>query len=423
VNAFIRFLRSLRVARAGVYIYLSYKAPEWFARLLRRAPPGDRTKAHERAAREILACTLSLRGVIIKVSQVIATRSDVFPPPYIEILKQCHDAVPSVDFETIRTAIEAELGRPLGEVFVAFEETPIASASLAQVHEARLHDGRRVAVKVQYPGIEKVVYTDLANVRRACRVYEYFDPQPIELLPLLEEITKHLALELDFRREADCADRVREIFRREGGVVVPEIYREFSSQRVLVMEFVEGIKITDVDAMKRAGLVPAEVMGDLMAIFVQMVFAAGFFHADPHPGNLFVRANRDIVLIDFGLSKELPEGFGLGMFELLFSLMTLNESAMVRAFQELGFGTKTGETDSFHALARRMMRRSEANQFDGELTEEMTGGLFEEIRENPIVTVPSDFVLVGRVFSLLAGIAHTLGSRANVLSAMGASAR
>lgn len=422
MNALIRLLRSSRIAWSGVYIYLTYKLPEWTRRLLRRGPPQDLTRTHERAAREILACTLSLRGVIIKMSQVIATRSDIFPPPYIDILKQCHDAVPTVPFETIESAVEGELGRSIDEVFAEFAREPIASASLAQVHEARLHDGRRVAVKVQYPDIEKVVYTDLANVRRACRVYEYFDPQPIELLPLLEEVTKHLALELDFRREADCADRVREIFRREGGVVVPEIYREFSSERVLVMEFVEGIKITDVDAIKKAGLDPTEVMADLMGIFVQMIFAAGFFHADPHPGNLFVRPNRDIVLIDFGLSKELPEGFGLGMFELLFSLMTLNESAMVRAFGELGFGTKTGDTDSFEALARRMMRRSEANQFDGELTEEMTGGLFDEIRENPIVTVPSDFVLVGRVFSLLSGISHTLGSRANVLSAMGASA-
>ncbi len=421
MNALIRFLRSLRIAYSGLYIYLTYKVPEWGRRLLRLGPPDDLTKTHERAAREILACTLSLRGVIIKVSQVIATRSDIFPPPYIEILKQCHDAVPTVSFDVIRSAVERELGQPLDAVFAEFAPIPIASASLAQVHEARLHDGQRVAVKVQYPDIEKVVYTDLANVRRACRVYEYFDPQPIELLPLLEEVTKHLALELDFRREADCADRVREIFRREGGVVVPEIHREISTERVLVMEFVDGIKVTDVDAMKSAGLEPTEVMADLMAIFVQMVFAAGFFHADPHPGNLFVRPNRDIVLIDFGLSKELPEGFGLGMFELLFSLMTLNESAMVRAFTELGFETKSGETDSFATLARRMMRRSEANQFDGELTEEMTGGLFDEIRENPIVTVPSDFVLVGRVFSLLSGISHTLGARANVLSSLGAS--
>ena len=153
-----------------------------------------------------------------------------------------------------------------------------------------------------------------------------------------------------------------------------------------------------------------------------MILAAGFFQADPHPGNLFVRPNKDIVImLDFGLSKELPEGFGLGLFELMFSMMTLNESAMIRAFEELGFETKNGDNETFLLITRRMMRRSDTGRFEGEFTEEMTDELFEAIRENPVVTVPSDFVLVGRVFALLSGIAHTLGHRANVLEAMGAS--
>ena len=126
------------------------------------------------------------------------------------------------------------------------------------------------------------------------------------------------------------------------------------------------------------------------------------------------------MLLDFGLSKELPEGFGLGLFELMFSMMTLNEAAMIRAFQELGFETKTGDPTTFVAIAHRMMDRSDSGRFEGEFTKEMTDELFEAIRENPVVRVPSDFVLVGRVFSLLSGIAHTLGYRANVLETMGA---
>lgn len=425
MNAFTRVWRSLRIAWTGLVLYSIYKLPARARKLLGRPEPDEAywNRVHTRAAHVILDCALSLRGVIIKVCQVVATRADVFPPPYVEILKGCHDAVPARPFEVIRAAVERELGKPLHAIFERFDETPLASASLAQVHRARLHDGREVAVKVQYPDIERIVRTDLANVRRACRVYEFFDPQPIELLPLLEELTDHLELELDFLREADSADRVRDIFARDGGVVVPEMYREFSSRRVLVMELVDGMKITDVAAMRAAGLEPSQVMDDLMQIFVKMIFAAGFFQADPHPGNLFVRPNRDIVVLDYGLSKALPEGFGLGLFELIFSLMTLNESAMVRAFGELGFETKTGDDDTFKALARRMMSKSEANAFEGEFTEEMTGGLFEVIRENPVVVVPSDFVLVGRVFSLLSGIAHTLGHRANVLTAMGAGGR
>ncbi len=434
MNLATRARRSGRIAFTAAALWCLYKVPEYGRRLLRRPPPEDRSATHERAARLVLGCALSMRGVIIKMCQAIATRADIFPPPFIEILKQCHDAVPPKPFDVIRGAVERELGKPLDAVFVEFDPVPLASASLAQVHRARLVDGRAVAVKVQYPDIEDVVRTDLANMRRACRVYEFFDPQPLELLPLLTELTTHISLELDFAREADSADRVRALFADDPGVAVPGMFREWSTRRVLVMELVDGIKVTEREALVAAGLDPGDVVQDLMHVFVRMILAEGFFQADPHPGNLFARPLRrasgedgergarvQIVLMDFGLSKELPEGFGLGLFELMFSMMTLNEAAMVRAFEELGFQTKTGESDTFVAIARRMMARSDTGRFEGEFTEEMTDELFEAIRENPVVSVPSDFVLVGRVFSLLSGIAHTLGHRANVLEAMGAS--
>jgi predicted unusual protein kinase regulating ubiquinone biosynthesis (AarF/ABC1/UbiB family) len=409
------------VARTGAWIWLLYKVPDFFRFVLRRPAPKSRTATHHRAARSILSAALDLRGVLIKACQAIATRADVFPPPFVETLKQCHDAVPPKPFEVIREVVEKELGKPLSAVFAEFEPEPVASASLAQVHRARLHDGRSVAVKVQYPDIEALVRTDLANMRRACQVYERFDPQPIPLLPLLTELTRHLEFELDFVREAESADRVRELFAQDRSVKVPGIHREWSTRRVLTMELVDGMKVTDLEALRAAGLDPSAVVQDLMRIYTRMILAAGFFQADPHPGNLFVRPDGQIVVLDFGLAKELPEGFGLGLFELMFSMMTLNEAAMVRAFGELGFRTRTGDTSTFIQIARRMMKRSDTGRFEGEFTEEMTDELFEAIRENPVVEVPSDFVLVGRVFSFLSGIAHTLGHRANVLEAMGAS--
>ena len=153
-----------------------------------------------------------------------------------------------------------------------------------------------------------------------------------------------------------------------------------------------------------------------------MILAYGFFHADPHPGNIFVNPDAEgrpvFTLLDFGLAKELPEGFGLGIFELMFSMMTFNESAMLRAFDELGFETRTGDKDTYLTIARRMISRSESGRFQGEFTEEMTDDMFEAIRENPVVKVPTDFVLVTRAFALLSGIAHSLDQRANALDAM-----
>jgi predicted unusual protein kinase regulating ubiquinone biosynthesis (AarF/ABC1/UbiB family) len=322
----------------------------------------------------------------------------------------------------IKAQVEHELGKPLTELFKNFETTPIASASLAQVHAATLHDGTEVAVKVQYPDIEDIVRTDVANMRRACRIYEWLDPQPMELLPLLEELATHIGYELDFEREAKSAERVKKLFENNKRVLVPQIYPTLSSKRVLTMQWLRGIKITEKQQLIDVGLKPREVLQDLMHIFVHMIMADGFFQADPHPGNLMVTPEGKIIVLDFGLSKELPSGFGLGLFELMFSMMTLNEAAMIRAFKELGFATKNNDNRTFIAIAKRMLRRSDTGRFEGEFTEEMTGELFDAIREDPVVSVPSDFVLVGRVFALLSGIAHTLGYRANVLQAMGAGA-
>jgi predicted unusual protein kinase regulating ubiquinone biosynthesis (AarF/ABC1/UbiB family) len=421
MNAATRLRRTLVVARTAATLWCLYKLPAAWRRL--RGLPEQKGRqldpTHERAARRVLACALDLRGVIIKTCQAVATRSDQFPPAFVNELKQLHDAVPPKPFAVVREVVERELGKPLGAVFERFDEAPIASASLAQVHGARLRDGREVAVKVQYPDIEEIVEVDIRNLRRACRIYERFDPQPLELLPLLDELVKHVALELDFRREGESAERVRRLFAADDRVRVPEIHAEWSTRRVLVMERVSGMKVTDKDALVAAGLDPADVVQDLMRVWVRMIMAEGFFQADPHPGNLFVTPEGRLVLLDFGLSKELPEGFGLGLFELMFSMMTQNESAMLRAFQELGFVTKTGDPSTFLLITRRMIDRSESGRFEGEFTEEMTDELFEAIRENPVVRVPADFVLVGRALGLLSGIAHTLGSRANVLQAMG----
>jgi predicted unusual protein kinase regulating ubiquinone biosynthesis (AarF/ABC1/UbiB family) len=420
MNLATRARRSAKVGWTAALVWSSYKVPAWL-RALSGRPPRSKTELsaqHERTARRILALALEMRGVMIKMCQALATRSDVFPPEFVEHLKQCHDAVPPKPFDVVRGVVERELGKPLDAVFSEFDREPLASASLAQVHRARLVDGREVAVKVQYPDIEDIIRTDLANMRRVCRVYELFDPQPLELLPLLTELTDHIGFELDFRREADFGARVRELFAEDDHVLIPETYPEYGTERLLVMELVRGIKITDKPAIEAAGLDPADVVQDLLHVYVRMILAAGFFQADPHPGNLFVTEEGRIIVLDFGLSKELPEGFGLGLFELMFSLMTFNETSMLRAFEELGFRSKTGDSSTFLLIARRMVSRSESGSFEGEFTEDMTDELFEAIREDPIAQVPSDFVLVSRVFALLSGIAHTLGSRANVLAAM-----
>ena len=415
-----RVWRSSRIGYTAGCVWLRYKLPRWWDRALRRdLDARDLTRIHERNAEQIFATAVSMRGLLIKMCQVIGTRSDFFPPPYVRTLSKAQDQVPPRDFDEIRAVVEEDFGKPLDAIFAEFEREPVAAASLAQVHAARLSDGTRVAVKIQYPDIDQIVRTDLAATRRICRIYERFDPQPIELLPLLDEMQKHLALELDFGREVQNADRIRELFADDDGVVIPEIYHQLSTKRVITMEFVSGIKVTDIEQLKASGIDPRRVVNGLMSIYNRMILGFGFFQADPHPGNIFIQEGPRFVLMDFGLAKQLPKGFGLGLFELMFSMMTFNEAAMIRAFEELGFGTKTGDKDTYIELARRMIGASDDGTFSGEFTEDMTDELFEAIRENPIVQVPTDFVLVARAFGLLSGIAHTLGHKANVLDSMG----
>ncbi len=423
-HLFERLYRSARIGFTALCVWLRYKTPLWWDQLARR-PAGarDMSAIHQRNADQIFNTAVTMRGMLVKMCQVIGTRSDVFPPQYVKTLSQCHDRLPARDFATVKRVVEEDFGAPLESIFSEFAPHAVAAASLAQVHKARLVDGREVAVKVQYPDIEHIIRTDLSASRRVAAIYQRFDSNPMDFLPLLDEMQRHLKMELDFRREAQSAERIRSFFVDDPTVRIPEILHDFCTRRVITMEFVAGVKVNDRAALETAGIDYSDLMTRLMRIFNRMILAHGFFHADPHPGNILVNRAPSgkalFTLLDFGLAKELPDGFGLGIFELMFSMMTFNESAMLRAFRELGFQTLTGDEDTLLMIARRMIARSDTGAFQGEFTEDMTDEMFDAIRENPVVKVPIDFVLVARAFALLSGIAHSLGQRANALDAMG----
>src|SRR5260370_32363644 len=295
-----------------------YKATQLWTRLI-----SDRNKVELyrrqdlRAAHALRSTALSLEGLLIKACQFIATRADVLPDEWVSTLQGLHDRVPPRPFATIRGQIERELRRPLESVYAEFDPIPLASASLAQVHRARLHDGRRCAVKVQYPGIDGIIRADLRNMTTVLRWLARLE-RDFDYRILMREALKYIPMALDFEHEADNADTMRRNFAGNPSVIIPEVYREFTTRRVLTMELVEAMKITDTDALERAGIDKHVVAQALIENFCDQVLRDGFFHADPHPGNILIQPGPKIVLLDFGLAKDFPPAFRDGLVRLTF---------------------------------------------------------------------------------------------------------
>lgn len=411
--------RFVRIAWVAATIYAGYKSIQLWSRIAGDARKEERYRRQDgRAARALYRSAVRLQGMLIKACQFIATRADVLPDAWVSTLSSLHDHVPPRPFAMIRDRVERELGRPLDAVFAEFDPLPLASASLAQVHTARLHDGRRCAVKVQYPGIEGIVRADLRNLAVILRVLAWLE-HDFDFRVLMREAFKYIPMELDFAHEADNCETIARNLAARADIVVPRVYREFSTRRVLVMELIEGIKITDVAALERAGIDKHAVAQKLMEVFCEQVLRDGFFHADPHPGNVMVQPGPRLVLLDFGLAKDFPPRFRDGIVRLTFSILTADNEGIAAAFELLGFRTRDGSPETLITLANLLLgntvRRGRAYA-DKQLIEEFSEELPRALRVNPVIEVPADVLLVTRVMGLLSGLGKTLDSRVDLFA-------
>lgn len=402
-------------------IYAPYKAIQLWSRLAGDAKKESRYRRQDaRAARALYRASVRLEGLLIKASQFIATRADILPDEWINTLGQLHDRVPARPFPIIREQIERELGRSLGNAFAEFDETPIAAASLAQVHRAVARDGRRCAVKVQYPQIESIVAADLRNLTITLRLLALIERE-FDFRPLARELLKYIPMELDFLNEARNCETIARNFAADDAVVAPRVYHDLTTRRVLTMELVEGIKVTDVAALERAGIDKRAVAQKLIEIFTEQILRDGFFHADPHPGNILVQPGPRIVLLDFGLAKDFPPVFRDAMVRLTFAILTSNRDAIVAAFRELGFRTRDESPETLLTLAGvflgNSVKRNRAYA-DAALVKEFSEELPRALRANPIIEVPADVLLVNRVLGLMSGLGKTLDSQVNLMTTL-----
>ncbi|MDR3107111.1 MAG: hypothetical protein LBU05_02770, partial [Bifidobacteriaceae bacterium] len=289
---------------------------------------------------------ITMGGLIIKIGQFLSVRIDMLPKEYIDELGQLQDAVPPVATEQIAAVIVDQLGAPLDELFARFDAEPLAAASLGQVHRAALPDGREVAVKVLRPGIEQLVETDLRSLRRVLALLARFT----HLLDLIDwqavcrDFEDTHRDELDYVKEGRNAETFQRNLLFNPHVEIPQIHWSHTTERVLTMEFMNGVKIDDRAALDAAGVDRSALARYLMELYLHMLLRDGFFHADPHPGNLFVRPDGVIQLIDFGMVGQLPEQMRAQFVRLVAAFFQRDASAVVSSLQELGFIAADADT-------------------------------------------------------------------------------
>jgi len=313
---------------------------------------------NERTGRRVLRLCMWNKGLFIKLGQHLSSLNQVLPREFISTLAVLQDQAPHLPFTSIRKIIERELESPLDSVFAEFDEEPVASASLAQVHRARLQNGDEVAVKVQYPQLQRQFNGDMfahwAALFCACRLFKSFDLEWTH-----DEVEENLRKELDFRTEANNAERTARNMAASGAtfVYVPKVHRSLLTSRVMVMEYVHGIKVTEVDRIaSELNVSPHTLVRDVVSMTAEQIFVHGFVHADPHPGNVFVRrkpgssSEHQIVLLDHGLYKELSETVRVRYAKLWRSLV-LQDDAAVRA-HSLALGVHNWELFAILVLMR-----------------------------------------------------------------------
>ncbi len=374
-------------------------------RLLHRGPVGPPLSPpeHVRLAIEELGPTF------IKLGQILSTRPDLIPPAYIHELAKLQDTVPPADWEGVRARVEAELEGTLEELFVSFDVEPLAAASLAQVHAATLPGGEDVVVKVQRPGIEKVISVDLEILFDLARLVQERTVlgELYDLPEIAEDFAYALRAEMDYRREGRNADRFRRNFADEPALYIPKVYWDHTTGRVLVLERIHGIRIGDIEALDAAGVDRHQVTGNVARIILKQVLEDGFFHADPHPGNFFVMDGAVIGAMDFGMVGRVSPALRSNLVRLYVVAIGMDSEEIVEQLIRMGAAS--------HRVDRAGLKRELERLLD-----KYHGLPLEEIRALEVVEevmpiafrhhlrLPSDLWLLGKTLGMMEGVALKL---------------
>ncbi|MFQ5456575.1 MAG: ABC1 kinase family protein [Nitrospirota bacterium] len=412
--------RIIKIVWLSINILLSYRINSILFYFSNRETQERYKKSlHEKNAIKIRDAALELRGILIKFGQFMSGRVDILPDEYTVILSQLQDSVPPVEFSQVRNRIIEELGNDPLEVFASFKEEPIASASLGQVHEAYLKNGKRVAVKVQYPGIQDVVEVDMRAAKIVTNILRR-QFNTIRLDVLYNEFSKIIHEELNYIHEGHNAERFFNNFTDDKKIIVPKVIWEFTTQHLLTLEFVEGIKITKCDLIKDRGIKLKDVANLLVEAYIKQIFKHAFIHGDPHPGNLFVQDGPKLVFVDFGLMQKITPDMQRGIKETIFAIIERDIPSIVKGLLKLGIiarGRNISEYDiekvvGFFIEKYRDMSPKEFKNITIDDIGEDLGYIF---RIYSSLQIPNNFILLGRTLGLLNGLNSILDPDSNII--------
>ncbi|NEN86405.1 ABC1 kinase family protein [Paenibacillus elgii] len=378
----------------------------------------ERREARSRSIGERIRTFLEELGpTFVKIGQIASTRPDLLPAHIIDELVKLQDRVPPFPFEQVREVLESEFGEPFEKLFAEFLETPIAAASIGQVHLARLHTGEPVAVKIQRPNIRSIIETDLEILDDLARLAEHrLDwAAKYQVRDMVYELSQSLRAELDYTNEGRSAQRMAKPFERDSDVHIPAIYWDYSSRNVLTMEYLEGVKPTETERLQELGYDPKKLSETIARIVFQQIFVEGFFHADPHPGNIIVLPGGVIGLIDFGMVGRLTPMMKYHFGSLVIALRRNSTDGVIKAIEGIGIIPDDVDMDSLRADVDELREK----YYDVPLSRVKLGESVNDllaVAYEHRVRIPADLTLLGKALLTLEGVVTSLDPTFSVIS-------
>ncbi len=359
---------------------------------------------------------LDLGPTFIKVGQLFSTRADLFPVEYVEELSKLQDRVPAFSFEQLEVIVEQDLGKTVHELYQSFDPVPLAAASLGQVHKAQLHSGPEVVVKVQRPGLRKLFEIDLQILKGIARYFQNHPKwgQGRDWTGIYEECCRILWLEIDYLNEGRNADTFRRNFSKCDWVRVPRVYWRYAAPRVLTLEYLPGIKISHYEALEAAGIDRKSIAQKGAEAYLRQLLNDGFFHADPHPGNIAVSAEGDLIFYDFGMMGQIQANVREGLMETLYGIASKDGQRIMDSLINLGALVPTGDMSPVRRSIQYMLDNFMDKPFESQSVSAITEDLYD-IAYNQPFRFPATFTFVMRAFSTIEGVGRGLDPEFNFM--------